>query len=112
MTQLGLLDWQPPRDSGPPDLPHAQGETYSAALDRLRLATVLGCVYRALQDGKRWTLFELARHCEIVLGRKVSETTVSAKLRDLRKTEIGGYDVRSERAGEGGTWVYWLEGGR
>lgn len=101
MTQIGI-------DYGPPDLPHADGVTYSPSRDRLRLASVLGCVYRALQTGKRWTLHELTEHCEREIGRSVSQTTVSAKLRDLRKEAIGSYDVRSERAGNSGTWIYWM----
>lgn len=95
-------------DYAPPTLADFDGETYSRSLDRLRLNTVLGCVYRALRDGKRWTLHELTAHCERAIGRHVSQTSVSAKLRDLRKVEMGGFDVRSARAGDSGTWTYWL----
>jgi hypothetical protein len=102
-AQPSLFDWEPPT------LADFDGESYSRAHDRLRLNTVLGCVYRSLLHGERWTLHDLTQHCERELGRHVSQTSVSAKLRDLRKTSMGGYDVRSERVGVGGTWVYWLE---
>lgn len=102
-----MMRYEPPAKR-PPELPHADGVTYSAEHDRLRLATVLGCVFRALEGGKRWTLHELTEHCERELGRHVSQTSVSAKLRDLRKVAIGGFDVRSERI-DGGTWSYWME---
>lgn len=86
--------------------PHAHGDTYDASMDRLRLASILGCCHRAMLNGKRWTLFELARHCERELGRRVSETTVSAKLRDFR--QLYGLEVPKERVGTSGTWWYWL----
>ena len=37
---------------------------------------------------------------------KASETGISARLRDLRKTKFGGYNVESRRRGVGGLWEF------
>lgn len=107
--QQDLFGWKPPAPA-PPDLPHFDGETFSPTLDRLRLATVLGAVWRCLSGGKHHTLHELHAAVEADLGRTVSQTSVSSKLRDLRKPDFGAFDVQSERV-KGGTWSYWIEEG-
>ncbi len=91
----------------PPALASHDGATYSRKLDRERLGSVLQSVHRQLATGKRYTLHELHAAVERDLGRTVAQTSVSAKLRDLRKVRCGSLDIRSERAGEGGTWTYW-----
>jgi len=108
-AQLSLTDYTPPRDNGePPRLADFDGESYSRALDRVRLNEQLWAVYRALLTGKRWTIRELTEHCERELGKPMSENGIGARLRDLRKERFGGFDIPKDRIGDSGTFVYWL----
>ena len=74
---------------------HFDGTTYDPALDKERLQTQLGKVYRLMQDGEWRTLAEIAA----VAGG--SEAGCSARLRDLRKDRMGSYQVERRRRGEG-----------
>jgi hypothetical protein len=107
VTQIDL-DFK--RDDGaPPTLADFDGVTYVSRLDRARLNSVLASVWRQLQTGRRFTLPELHAAVEADLGRSVLMTSVSAKARDLKKVAFGSHPIRSERVGESGTWLYWLE---
>ena len=69
------------------------------------------CIRRILtgSPGRRWTLYELGAVVEARTGTHYSATTISAKVRDLRKPSHGALDVRCEpRPGARGIWEVWL----
>jgi DNA-binding NarL/FixJ family response regulator len=70
--------------------------------DRERLNSQLWRVYRLMRDGKPRTLKQIA---DAVRG---SESSVSARLRDLRKARFGGHQVERRRVA-GGLWEYRTE---
>lgn len=80
------------------------GKTYSVSLDYQRLATQLGRVWRLMVDGEWRTLQEIHRE---VGG---SEAGISARIRDFRKPQFGGYEVDRRRRGNpsAGLWEYRL----
>lgn len=71
-----------------------QGSTYSPEHDQQRLTTQLQRVRAAMLNGGWFTLAELQRLCG------GSEAGVSARLRDLRHPEHGGYIIERERVGD------------
>lgn len=84
-----------------PEPPESEfgGET-AAPEDTPRLSGQLEVVLEAIQGEKWWTLDELQAYVETRLSRRVTQTSVSARLRDLRKKKFGGHTV--ERRNEGG----------
>ena len=80
---------------------YADGTTYEPALDQERLSSQLERVKALMQDG-RWRSLETI--CAIVDG---TETSVSARLRDLRKTRHGSHTVNRRRVA-GGLFEYQL----
>ena len=74
---------------------------------------IVECVRRLLlsEPGRRWRVIDLVRAVERIRGVTVSDSGVTAKLRDLRKPAWGSLDVRSKRE-HGSTWTYWIEVGR
>lgn len=109
------------------DSPHFDGETYDPVLDHARLSRqvdrVLSVLFRVRRDGDEvahtlgadpedygWrTLDELLA----LLGSGISQTSLSARLRDLRKPRFGGFQVdrrRREPTVEAGLWEYRLAG--
>lgn len=76
MTNLAILD----RD----------GLTYDHARDGARLAGQHARVLALMRDGKWRTLAEIA------LYTRDPESSVSARLRDLRKLKFGGHTVERE----------------
>lgn len=83
------------------------GDTYDSALDGERLLTQLDAVRRLMGAGRWWTLAELVVATTQMIGKRATEASVSARLRDLRKSKFGGADVERERAG-GGLFRYRL----
>ena len=79
------------------------GTTYDADLDFERLKTQLEKVRWLLTHpkGEWWTLSKLK--ARVGAG---SEASISARIRDLRKKEFGGYRVEHRRRGVGGLWEY------
>lgn len=77
------------------------GNTYQPELDFVRLKGQLERVKWLLLHpiGKWWTLEELKR----LAGG--SETSISARVRDLRKGKFGALGVESRRR-DGGLWEY------
>ncbi len=75
--------------------PDFDGETYVEGLDKVRLTSQLRKVYEAMSDGQWRTLRALSR----ITGS--SESSVSARLRDLRKQKFGGRDILRERVSKG-----------
>lgn len=70
------------------------GDTFEPALDLLRLTTQLERV-KALMGDQRWR--SLAQIAQLVGG---TEASVSARLRDLRKTAFGSFQVERKRQGD------------
>jgi len=62
---------------------HFDGETYEPERDAVRLGKQMRRVYNVMIDGQWRTLAELAAAAE------APEASVSARLRDLRKTRFG-----------------------
>ena len=63
------------------------GPTYQPEFDQSRLATQMGRVWLTLQQGGWFTLGELAARVQ------APEASVSARLRDLRKSRFGSHEV-------------------
>ena len=80
------------------------GETFDQELDGKRLTSQLEQVFRLMVDSKWRTLSEISG----VTGG--SESGVSARLRDFRKSRFGSHEVQRRRKGQGrsGLWEYRL----
>lgn len=88
---------------GPPQPGHRQGITYDAEFDYARLNAQMRRVYDRIVDGNWWTLADLSE------ATGDPESSISARLRDLRKPKFGSRDVERERVGGvSGTWRYRL----
>lgn len=85
------------------------GYTYCRELDEARLTSLLHKVlWSLLRNGSWWTLAQLRARCG------GSETGISARIRDLRKTEFGGFTINRRRrpgAERSGLWEYRLAAG-
>lgn len=79
--------------------PPIDGETYDPAKDGQRLGKLLDRVYQFMLDRRWHTLSEIQAACG------GSESSVSARLRDLRKDKFGGHTIERQRR-DGGLWVY------
>ncbi len=77
----------------------ADGETYEHERDHERIAAQRGRVKAVMQDGTWHTL----GYIESKTGDP--QASISARLRDLRKTKFGGHTVDRQYAGEG-LWEY------
>jgi hypothetical protein len=78
------------------------GDTYDRARDRDRLRAQLTRVHTVLRDRQWHTLAEIATKTGD------PESSISARLRDLRKTKFGGYTIARQYV-ERGLWAYRLE---
>lgn len=80
------------------------GETYNPILDRARLGAQAGRVWDTMSDGVWRTLAVIAYRTGD------PEASVSARLRDFRKSRFGSHVVERRRKGKGrgGTWEYRL----
>jgi hypothetical protein len=76
------------------------GNTLTAE-DRPRLDTQLDAVRSIMLDGHYRSLEHLAAEVTQRTGRRATEASVSARLRDLRKDKFGGYQVNRKSDGEG-----------
>ena len=70
--------------------------------DERRLRSLLKDVFELMKDGEWRTLGEIRDAVE-----RGTETSISARLRDLRKSEFGGYDIQ-KREVRSGLWQYRL----
>jgi hypothetical protein len=77
------------------------GETYEREIDYERLNTQAGDVWRAMMSGRWMTLAELER----LTGHP--QASISARLRDFRKTRFGAHRVERLRF-ERGLFIYRL----
>lgn len=75
------------------------GQTYDETRDEPRLGKQHASVFDLMKDG-RWRTLE---RISDVTG--IKETSVSARLRDLRKPEHGSFTVDRQHLG-GGLWQY------
>lgn len=73
--------------------PHFDGETYDPPKDQKRLTGQLDRVYEAVKDGRWLTLAGIASRTGD------PEASISAQLRNLRKSRFGAWDIRKRRAG-------------
>lgn len=96
MIQPDLLGWVPPVILGP-----RHGETYDQARDGKRLDGQMADVFALMRDGQWRTLGEISG----ATGHP--EASVSARLRDLRRLEFGGFTVDREFVRRG-LWRYRL----
>lgn len=71
--------------------PRFDGETYDPMLDRDRLAKQLGRVFDALRAHQWLTLRELSGIT------RDPESSISARIRDLRKERFGGHTILRRR---------------
>ena len=85
-----------------PRKPHFDGATYEPRADHVRLTKQLAVVAAVMSDGKWHTLSAIAS----ITG--CNHASISARLRDLRKTKFGGYTVERRRAAnvESGLFEY------
>jgi hypothetical protein len=89
-------------DAFGPEPFRADGETFDPAKDSARLGRLMAAVFDCMKDGSWWTLRALSDRTG------GAEASVSARIRDLRKTRFGGYEVRRRRIGDTGRWEYQL----
>lgn len=69
--------------------------------DVARLNTQLQTVKQIMGDGRFRTLEEIARLVKGLSGKKATEASVSARLRDLRKEKFGSFKVERRALGNG-----------
>lgn len=75
--------------------PIFHGADINAPVDNPRLTKQILRVYNVMKDGRARTVAAIAK----ITGDP--ETSVSAQLRNLRKIDFGGYDVRRISCGRG-----------
>jgi hypothetical protein len=65
---------------------------------------------KAADANGRWlTVPELAGRVQLRMGKLISETGLSARIRDLRKEKHGGHTVdKRQRGGRGNLWEFRL----
>lgn len=85
--------------------PDFDGATYNRNRDHARLGNQMKAVRDLMLDGRWRTLDEIAWAGGT--GSAFPESSVSARLRDLRKPKFGGYTVERRYAGVG-LWEYRL----
>jgi hypothetical protein len=77
------------------------GATYEPQRDKVRLNRQLQAVWNVMRDGQWRSL------CELATQSGEPEASVSARLRDLRKTRFGAHLVeRRRRENQPGTFEY------
>lgn len=75
----------------------------------LRLESGRDLVERVMSDGRPRTLWEIQQAVETLPGgHHFSESTISARIRDLRKEQYGGHVIK-RRSRHGQTYEYWME---
>jgi hypothetical protein len=84
----------------PEDSPHFDGETYTPEDDHIRLGGQILKVYEVVKDGAWRTLREISD------ASGAPESSVSARLRDLRKDKFGGHTVERRHRGEPANGLY------
>jgi hypothetical protein len=85
------------------------GKTYNREVDQDRLWSALNAVKDLMADGEWRTLQQIRTSLSKKYSKSVSESGVSARLRDLRKLRFGGFDMQSRRREGGPLWEYKLD---
>ena len=81
------------------------GKTFDPALDGVRLSGQLERIRDIMVEAApRWLTLQ-----DLKFMTDYPETSISARLRDLRKDKFGGYIVNRRRKAGAGTWEYSLE---
>jgi DNA-binding Lrp family transcriptional regulator len=83
------------------------GRTYDHARDGERLLTQLEAVRHVLADGRWRTIAEIRKKLAAI-GIHATENSISARLRDLRKSKFGAYVIERRYLGDG-LWAYRME---
>lgn len=73
------------------------GDTYDPRLDHSKFKGLLLEVYRVMSDGRWRQLNEIQAEANATLGEYRSESSIAARLRDLRKAKYGAFDIQRER---------------
>lgn len=79
--------------------PRFDGATFDAARDGKRLGAQMEAILNLMKDGESWALRGLSA------ATGYPESSISARLRDLRKPRFGGYTITREYV-ERGLWLY------
>jgi len=61
-----------------------------------------------LSRGHHYSNYEIQGYLQITLGRLISESAVSARVRDLCKPQFGGYTVISRKRHGVTAWEYMI----
>jgi hypothetical protein len=83
------------------------GETFDPAKDKARLTRQLGLVFETMMDGRWRTLADISADAHALSLKEtstpwtVSEASISARLRDLRKPKFGSYVVERKEKSRG-----------
>lgn len=83
------------------------GPTFEPSKDGRRLGRQLKLVLGIMSDGGWRTLNELQEAVQVRYGRRISEASLSTRLRDLRKPRFGGHSVERRRRDDA-RFEYWL----
>lgn len=59
-----------------------------------------------LSRGEPMTTYEVSTHLVFIMGKCFSESAISARIRDLRKPQFGGYKVDSRPRQGSSAWEY------
>jgi hypothetical protein len=89
-------------------LPLFDGRTYLPERDGKRLKSQLEAVRYVMSDGRWRTIPEIHRELS-VLGFYATETSISSRIRDLRKSKFGAFEVSSQPTNQRGLWAYRIE---
>lgn len=76
------------------------GATATTA-DTPRLNGQLQAVYDTMSDGQWYSIENLSQKVAQATKKPVSQTSISARIRDLRKAKFGGYNVERQKVSDG-----------
>ena len=58
-------------------------------------------VWSMMSDGQWWTLYQLQKRIKETFGKWYSDSSISARVRDFRKTQYGAFIVERRQAIQG-----------
>ncbi len=79
--------------------------TFDPVQDAERLGLQLKCIRNLMLDGYPRSLREIQLACEKRYGRYFPEASISRRLRELRESKYGGFEMVSTRVSKG-LWDY------
>lgn len=85
--------------------------TALTATETERLMTAVKGIEAIMQEGQWWSTLRLQAELRKRYGLSVSESTVTAKIRDLRKDGFGAYTIEAKRtdakiSSRSQVWIY------